>query len=290
MNFVIVTGMSGAGKSTVLKMFEDVGFYYADNLPPSLIPSFAELCIKREAGDGKVAIGIDIRGGKLFEDLNESLGQLDKMNMIYDILFLEAEDDVLITRYKETRRVHPLAKDGNITAGIDRERQLLSEVKQRATHTIDTSYLRTRQLKDKLVEIYVDGKHFNSLMVNIVSFGFKYGLPRESDLVFDVRFVTNPFYISSLKPLSGLDVLVKEFVFSNAVTTRFLKNLESMLHLLIPHYSSEGKNHLVISIGCTGGRHRSVAIAEELCNILGKSQYSVTVNHRDIDKDAAEVK
>jgi UPF0042 nucleotide-binding protein len=286
MNFVIVTGMSGAGKSTVLKIFEDVGFYCADNLPPSLIPAFAELCMKRDTGFNDVAIGVDIRGGKLFEDLNSGLAQLDKMDLLYDILFLESDEDVLITRYKESRRAHPLAKDGNITAGIERERQLLSEIKQRATNIIDTSFLRTRQLKDKITEIYCDGKHFNSLMINIVSFGFKYGLPRESDLVFDVRFVSNPFYIPSLKPLSGLDAAVREFVFGNTVSNRFIKGFEAMLHMLIPHYTSEGKNHLVISIGCTGGRHRSVAIAEELYAVLSKSQFSVTVDHRDLEKDA----
>jgi UPF0042 nucleotide-binding protein len=277
--------MSGAGKSTVLKIFEDVGFYCTDNLPPSLISDFAELCMKRDTGFNDVAIGIDIRGGKLFEDLNSGLAQLDGMDLLYDILFLESDEDVLITRYKESRRAHPLAKDGNITAGIERERQLLSEIKQRATHIIDTSFLRTRQLKEKITEVYCDGKHFNSLMINIVSFGFKYGLPRESDLVFDVRFVSNPFYIPSLKPLSGLDQAVREFVFGNTISNRFIKNFEAMLHMLIPHYTSEGKNHLVIGIGCTGGRHRSVAVAEELYNVLGKSQYSVTVNHRDIDKD-----
>ncbi len=289
MNFIIVTGMSGAGKSTVLKIFEDLGFYCADNLPPSLIPNFASLCLRQDIGIENVAVGVDIRGGKLFDDINAALAQLanKKANIKTDILFLESENDVLLTRYKESRRTHPLAKEGDITGGITRERQLLSDFKQRATHIINTSYMRTRQLKEKLVEIFIKGEIFDNLMINVISFGFKYGLPREADLVFDVRFIPNPFYIPDLKPLCGLDEPVRDYVLGSPISVQFLKSLESMIHFLIPHYTAEGKSHLVIGVGCTGGRHRSVTIAEALCVALDKSKCSVTINHRDVEKDTA---
>lgn len=287
MRFVVVTGMSGAGKSTVLKIFEDVGYYCADNLPPSLIASFAELCLHRDTSIERVALGIDIRGGKLFDDLFSGLLALDALGISYSILFLDASNEVLLNRYKETRHIHPLAKNDLTGAGINRERELLENVKQKATYIIDTSFILTRQLKEKIIAIFVDDARFDSLMINVLSFGFKYGIPDESDLVFDVRFLPNPFYIAALKPLTGLDGDVRDFVMNHDVSIRFLESLTQMLQILLPHYVAEGKNQLIISIGCTGGRHRSVALAYALHQALCGAGHSAILNHRDIDKDAA---
>lgn len=285
MRYVIVTGMSGAGKTTVLKIFEDIGYYCVDNLPPSLIANFAALCISRETGIQQVALGIDTRGGKLFEDLFSGLTALEALNVPYSILFLDSSNDVLLNRYKETRHIHPLAKHGLISAGITRERELLAEVKQKATYIIDTSFILTRQLKEKIIEIFMDDAQFDSLMINVLSFGFKYGIPDESDLVFDVRFLPNPFYERELKAMSGLDQEVRDFVMGHEVSVRFLESLTGMLSFLIPNYVAEGKNQLIISIGCTGGRHRSVTLAGELYRTLKTAGHSVILSHRDIEKD-----
>ena len=283
MQFVIVTGMSGAGKSTLLNIFEDLGYYCVDNLPPKLIHNLADFCLEGGAGIDRVALGIDSRGAKHFNDLFTSLEALDARHLPYTILFLEATDEVLLNRYKETRRSHPLSKGGTITDGIAKERQLLESVKQCATYIIDTSLMLTRQLREKVIEIYVDRKNFD-LIVHVQSFGFKYGMPMLADLVFDVRFLPNPFYIPELKLQTGQDEPVRAFVMESEISQKFLKDLTDMLLFLIPHYTKEGKNQLVIAIGCTGGRHRSVTIAREIHDALHDAGHSVVINHRDITK------
>ncbi len=284
MQLIIVTGMSGAGKSTVLKFLEDLGFFCADNLPPSLIPKLAEVCFRPGSDLENVALGIDIRGGNLFQDLFAELDAIKNENYTCSILYLDASDEVLQKRYKETRRSHPLAKNERVITGIEKERELLEEVKRRATYIIDTSQTLTRQLKEKLVEIFVENKNFTNLVITVMSFGFKYGIPQDADLVFDVRFIPNPFYIPELKEFSGNDLPVKEFVLSHEVSKMFLDKTIDMLEFLLPNYVCEGKNQLVIAIGCTGGRHRSVALASEINLALKSNGHYVNVNHRDIDK------
>ncbi len=286
MQFVIITGMSGAGKSLVLKFLEDIDFFCVDNLPPSLIPKFVELCKMPEVGIEKVALGIDIRGGKLFNDLLSCVSEIQNENNKISILFLDASDEILLKRFKESRRNHPLARGERLITGIMRERELLRDVKRRADYIIDTSYILTRQLKEKINDIFVENKNFKSLMITVLSFGFKYGIPSDSDLVFDVRFIPNPFYISELKHLTGNDIKVRDYVMEWEESKEFVKKLDDMISFLIPCYIKEGKNQLVISIGCTGGKHRSVTLANELFRLLQKSDYSVIINHRDIDKDA----
>ena len=284
MHIVIVTGMSGAGRTTVLKILENVGFYCVDNLPPSLIGSFAEICLDPANGINQVALGIDIRGGILFTDFFTGLADLDKLGLVYSILFLDASNDVLLNRYKETRHLHPLAKDGLVSVGINKERAKLEEVRRKASYIVDTSYILPRQLKEKIHAIFSENAAFNRFKVNVISFGYKYGIPDESDLVFDVRFLPNPFYNDALRPQSGLDPEVREYVMRHEVSIRFMESLLNMLHMLIPHYISEGKNQLIVSIGCTGGRHRSVAIAGDLHHSITQREQAVEVYHRDIEK------
>jgi len=283
MRIVIVTGMSGAGKTTALKIFEDAGFYVADNLPAPLLGDFAKFCLK-DGGITQVALGIDIRGGKMFTDFSMGLLELDKLGVAWSILFLDSSNEVLLNRYKETRHLHPLAKNDLVSVGISKERVLLEEVRARATYIMDTSGLLPRQLKIKMLDMFSE-KKTGTLLLNILSFGFKYGLPEESDLVFDVRFLPNPFYNAELKPMCGLDAAVREYVMSHDVSVRFMDSLFAMLNFMIPHYISEGKNQLIISIGCTGGRHRSVALSQELHKALSPHENPVEIHHRDIDKD-----
>ncbi len=286
MQFVILTGMSGAGKSLVLKFLEDIDFFCVDNLPPSLIPKFIELCGKPEVEIEKVALGIDIRGGKLFNDLLSFVSEIQNENHKINILFLDASDEILLKRFKETRRNHPLARGERLINGIMRERELLRDVKRRADYIIDTSYVLNRQLKEKINDIFLENKDFESLMITVLSFGFKYGIPSDSDLVFDVRFIPNPFYVADLKYLTGNDIQVRDYVMECEESRMFLDKLEDMVSFLIPNYIKEGKNQLVISIGCTGGKHRSVTLANELYRLLQKHGHSVIINHRDIDKDS----
>lgn len=286
MKFVILTGMSGAGKSTVLKFLEDIGFFCVDNLPPSLLPKFIELCSKPGMEIDQVALGIDIRGGKLFKDLFTCLSEIQNENHKFSILFLDASDEVLLKRFKESRRNHPLAKGERIISGIMRERELLKDVKEKADYIIDTSYILSRQLKEKINDIFLENKSFDSLMITVLSFGFKYGIPSDADLVFDVRFIPNPFYISELKPQTGNDIAVRDYVLGCEESLIFLDKLNDMISFLIPNYIKEGKNQLVVAIGCTGGKHRSVTLANELYSSLQKIGHSVIINHRDIDKDA----
>lgn len=284
MRIVIVTGMSGAGKTTALKIFEDAGFYAADNLPAPLLGDFAEFC-KRDGGITQVALGIDIRGGKMFSDFSLGLLELDKLGVAWSILFLDSSNEILLNRYKETRHLHPLAKNDLVSVGIAKERVLLEEVRGRATYIMDTSGILPRQLKIKIFDLFAVDENTGKLHINVLSFGFKYGLPEESDLVFDVRFLPNPFYNAELKPQSGLDAAVREYVMGHDVSVRFMDSLFGMMNFLIPHYISEGKNQLIVSIGCTGGRHRSVTLAQELCKALQSHGNPVAIHHRDIDKD-----
>ncbi len=286
MKFVIVTGMSGAGKTSVLKFLEDIDYFCVDNLPPAMLTKFAELCFEKGADIDKVALGIDIRGGKLFGDFFEVLEHLRDNGYNCDVLFLDATDEALVKRYKETRRRHPLSGKGSIDDGIKKEREVLKEVKAKADYIIDTTHVLTRDLKEQINAIFLDNKEFDSLIVSVCSFGFKYGIPLDSDLVFDVRFLPNPYYITELKPLTGLDSPVYDYVMGFEETKEFLNKLVDMVNFLIPQYKKEGKTQLVISIGCTGGKHRSVSVARALYDRLKSDKRSVVISHNDIEKDS----
>ncbi|OFI07491.1 glmZ(sRNA)-inactivating NTPase [Clostridium acetireducens DSM 10703] len=286
MRFVIVTGLSGAGKTQAIRNLEDLGYFCVDNLPPTLIPKFAEACFKTDGRIDKIALVIDIRGGKFFDHLFKSLNYLKNQGYKYEILFLDASDEVLIKRFKESRRKHPLSPDGRILKGIDLERKKLREVKDRADNIIDTSEFSTRQLREKITKIYSEeGQIETQLIITILSFGFKYGIPVDSDLVFDVRFLPNPYYIKELKHYSGNDETVKKYVMDFQVSKVFVEKLVDMLEFLIPNYIKEGKRQLIISVGCTGGRHRSVTISNVLYEALKLNGHKVNVEHRDIEED-----
>ncbi len=287
MRFVIVTGMSGAGKSTALKFLEDSGYYCADNLPVPLISKFVELLMLPDNEIEKAALGVDVRTGHSFDELGEALDELKKMGVAYEVLFLESSDEVLIKRYKETRRIHPLAGEGRVDVGIAREREALKPIKQQADYIFDTSQTLTRELKASLDRIFINNKAYKNLFVTVVSFGFKYGIPIDADLVFDVRFLPNPYYFEELKNLSGNDREVRDYVMSFKEADEFLDKLEDMLTFLLPNYIIEGKNQLVIAIGCTGGKHRSVTLANALYDRMSRHEdYGFKIEHRDIDKDA----
>lgn len=288
MKFIIITGMSGAGRSTVANYLEDLGFFCVDNLPPALIPKFAEIATQSESKMDMIALVIDIRGGVLLNDLFPALDYLKEAGFPYEIIFMEASDRALIKRYKETRRNHPLAPEGRLMLGINEERRVLQKIKSRSEHIIDTSNLTPRQLKEEIINIVDHGNTRKGIIINIISFGYKYGIPIESDLVFDVRFIPNPYYIDSMKRLTGKNETVKDYVFKFKETNEFLEKLLDMLDFLIPNYINEGKSQLIVSIGCTGGRHRSVAIAEALYKAFLDKQYRATVEHRDIEKDGKE--
>lgn len=282
MRFVIVTGMSGAGKLTAQKMMEDMGYYCVDNLPVPLIAKFVELILEPSQEITKVVLGIDVRADQSFDDVMNALEDLKKKGFPYEILFMEASDATLMKRYKETRRMHPLAMGGRVADGIAKERKILEKMKADADYVIDTSHLLTRELKEELDRIFINNKDYNSLMVNIVSFGFKNGIPADVDLVFDVRFLPNPFYIDELKAKTGNDKEVRDYVMSFPEAEQFLQKLTDMISFLIPNYIKEGKNQLIIGIGCTGGKHRSVTLANKLYEELkDKGSYGLTVSHRD---------
>ena len=287
MEIVIVSGLSGSGKTQAMRALEDLGYFCVDNLPPTLIPKFAEACGKGSEKVQKVALAIDIRGGEFFDDIYESFNYLSKQEYNYEVLFIEANDDVLVKRYKESRRKHPLAPDGRIIKGVDSERKKLSRVRDRANNIINTSKLTARELKQKITEIYgKEGQLETELAITVLSFGFKYGIPVDSDLVFDVRFLPNPFYIRELKPFAGTDKEIKDYVFSFDETNKFVDKLVDMLTFLIPNYKKVCKRQLIISIGCTGGRHRSVAIANKIYEVLKEKSFTVNIDHRDINEDA----
>lgn len=287
MRLVIVTGMSGAGKSTALKMLEDMGYFCVDNLPIPLMPRFVELFGRPEDENRKVALGIDVRGGQDFKGLEETLEEMDARETGYEILFLDAHDDVLVKRYKETRRQHPLSGSGRVDTGIAKEREKIAFLKMRATYILDTSKMLTRELRIELEKIFVKGQNFCNLFITVMSFGFKYGIPQDADLVFDVRFLPNPYYIDTLREKTGNEPEVQDYVMENDKSRIFLEKLKDMVSFLLPNYILEGKNQLVIAIGCTGGKHRSVTLANALYRILeAEENYGVRIEHRDIGKDA----
>ena len=283
MRFVIVTGMSGGGKSTAMKMLEDAGFYCADNMPVALIDKFAELLAMPNSGIQKAALGLDVRADQSFKDIKKIIASLQASQYSVEVLFLESSDQVLLKRYKETRRLHPLSSDGDIMKGITEERQLLASIRETADYVIDTTNLLTRELKAELDRIFVNNEKYNSLMINIVSFGFKHGIPQDADLVFDVRFLPNPFYLDELKHKTGLDKEVQDYVMAYSEAHEFLDKLSDMVSFLIPNYVKEGKYQLVVAIGCTGGQHRSVTLAGELFNrFRNQGEYGLTLRHRDV--------
>lgn len=284
MRFVIVTGMSGAGRTQASHCMEDMGYYCIDNLPPVLIDKFADICRHSQGKLEKVALVMDLRGGYLFEQLTEELSNLRKNGYEYEILFLDSNDDTLIKRYKETRRKHPLAAEGSITDGIKKEREILKSIRESSDYIIDTSNMTLGNLKKKITELFSWGENKENFMINVESFGFKFGMALDADLVFDVRFLPNPYYVPELKHKTGMDKDVADYVFADEVTHEFTKKLYDMVDFLVPQYTEEGKNNLVIAIGCTGGKHRSVAIAESLAKHLSEKNAAVTVSHRDIDK------
>lgn len=286
MRFIIVTGLSGAGKSEATNALEDMGYFCVDNLPPKLIKKFAEVCKQSKGSIDKVALVMDIRGGIFFDDLFESLSELSKEQFQYEILFLDTSDEVLVKRFKEKRRSHPLAPGGRVTTGIELERQKLRDVKDKADVIIDTSKYAIKDLREEMARKFGDKEMPEKQMaITILSFGFKYGIPVDSDLVFDVRFIPNPFYIPELKPFSGNDEPVKNYVMEQTETQTFLQKANDMFEFLIPNYQKEGKRQLIISIGCTGGRHRSVAIANSIYETLRANNHDVYIEHRDIKED-----
>lgn len=286
MRFVIVTGMSGAGKSTTLKTLEDMGYFCVDNLPIQLIMHFAEIAYTTDNDINNVAIGVDIRSGVYLEQLSECLIALKDSHYDYEVLFLDSNDDVLIKRYKETRRNHPLARNGRVEDGIKTERARIAFLRKEADYIIDTTSLLTRELKAELDKIFVENAEYSNFIVNVVSFGFKYGIPRDADLVFDVRFLPNPYYDLELRPLTGNDEAIQNFVMQHDEAEAFLDKITDLLEFLIPNYIKEGKNGLVIAIGCTGGKHRSVTLANGVFKELQALPYSAKIDHRDIEKDA----
>ncbi|MBA7510047.1 Nucleotide-binding protein YvcJ [subsurface metagenome] len=285
-NFVIITGLSGAGKSTALKNFEDLGYFCVDNLPTTLIPKFAEICLQLKYKIKKVALGIDIREGDFLDDLFSSLEELGKMGFSHQILFLEASNSVLVRRYSETRRKHPLDKEGrSILEVIIKERKRLMGIKERADKIIDTTTLTPQEFKQVVFSSFREVPELDTMNVSLVAFGYKYGIPVDADLVIDTRFLPNPHYIEKLRPLTGNNPEVSRFVLKSSVTQKFLRKYSGLLKFLIPYYIREGKSYLTIAVGCTGGRHRSVIVVNELNKFLGK-KYPVKTQYRDIEKSA----
>lgn len=283
MRFVIVTGMSGAGKRTALKMLEDAGFYCVDNLPVSLIEKFVELITMPMSEITKVALGLDVRSDQSFEQTTSVLKQLKEKGYQFEILFMEANAKSIIKRYKETRRVHPLAAEGRVEEGVRKEKAVLEGIRRHADYVLDTSNLLTRELKEELDRIFVKNEEYNSLMITVMSFGFKHGIPSDADLVFDVRFLPNPFYIDELKNQTGNDKAVQDYVMGFPEAGEFMDKLTEMLQFLVPNYVKEGKYRLVVAIGCTGGKHRSVTLANELYQRMkNHGQYGIKLYHRDV--------
>lgn len=281
-HFLIISGMSGAGKTQVVRTLEDMNFFCIDNLPATLIPKFAELC--RQTSEDRVALVVDIRGGQSFEKLLEVLDEMEASGQEYEMLFLDASDEALVRRYKETRRRHPLGERNSLLKNIARERELLDPVREKASHIIDTSALSPAELKEKIADYCGEGSAKSRFAIVVRSFGFKRGLPLDSDLVLDVRWLPNPFYVEELRELTGNDRPVAEYICRNAQTFQYLKLEEELLDFLVPQYINEGKAQLVISVGCTGGQHRSVFIANKLYEFLAGRGYSVEVTHRDIPR------
>ena len=287
-HLIIVTGMSGAGKSQAVKVLEDIGYFCIDNLPPVLIPKFAELCVKGGERVRHVALIADIRGGQFFDAMSQALQELRKQGVSYEIVFMEASDKVLINRYKETRRVHPLALHGRISQGIAEERKRLAALREKADFIIDTSSLKTSQLRDILRKRYALNTGRKGLTVTVVSFGFKHGMPIDADIVDDVRFLPNPYYVEEYRHKSGRVPAVRDYVQSFQVTQTFKEKWFDMIDFLLPNYEREGKSQLVIAVGCTGGVHRSVCMAEEMYRHLKETGIDVSIEHRDLAKNDVE--
>ncbi|MCI8830476.1 MAG: RNase adapter RapZ [Lachnospiraceae bacterium] len=287
MKLVIVTGMSGAGKTIALKMLEDLGFYCVDNLPISLTDRFAELVLESPGDIQNIALGIDIRSGEELSALGNTLKKWQENKMAFEILFLDAKDSILIKRYKETRRKHPLAGVGRIDEGIAKERERLAFLKKAADYIIDTSQLLTKELRQELEKIFIKNQGYQNLFVTVLSFGFKYGIPADADLVFDVRFLPNPYYVEELRQHTGEETPVQEYVKRGGTAEVFLTKIYDMLEFLIPNYVAEGKNQLVVAVGCTGGKHRSVTIAREIyARLVSHKELGVKLEHRDIEQDS----
>lgn len=285
MQFVIVSGLSGAGKSKAASFLEDLGFYCVDNMPADLIPQFAQLCLATKGRYERVALVTDVRANLTFDGLFKALDSLDQMRLQYTILFVEASTDVIIKRYKETRRKHPLTRDGSdLLEAVERERQLLEPIRNRANAIVDTSALSTAKLRGEIINLVAGDLKDRAMSVTVMSFGFKYGLPVEADLVFDVRFLPNPYYIADLKYKTGMDREVRDFVFSYQLTKDFVAKVEDLLAFCLPSYVDEGKTNLVIAVGCTGGKHRSVSVARELGDFVAKRGYATTLSHRDLGR------
>ena len=285
LTFVVVTGMSGAGKTQALRSLEDLGYFCIDNLPPALLPKVVELC-ERTEGQGKidrVAVGSDVRGGEFFDELEEALQGMQEEGVSHQILFLEADDETLVKRYKETRRRHPLS-EGTVLGAIQAERRRLAQLRLRSSIVVDTSHLSPHRLRQELQQLFGKDHTGGDFFITIVTFGFKHGLPLDADLVFDVRFLANPFYVRDLRPLSGQAPEVQEYVFASGVARSFMQRLDKLLNFLIPHYVVEGKSQLTVAIGCTGGRHRSLAVAERLTERMRKQGHTVLLDHRDMDR------
>lgn len=287
MKLVIVTGMSGAGKTIALKILEDLGFYCVDNLPISLIDRFTELVLESPGDIQNIALGIDIRSGEELSALGNTLKKWRENKTMFEILFLDAGDRILIKRYKETRRKHPLAGAGRIDEGIAKERERLAFLKKAADYIIDTSQLLTKELRRELEKIFIENEGYQNLFVTVLSFGFKYGIPADADLVFDVRFLPNPYYVEELRQHTGEEKPVQEYVKRGGTAEGFLTKVYDMLEFLIPNYVAEGKNQLVVAVGCTGGKHRSVTIAREIYTRLAShEELGVKLEHRDIEQDS----
>lgn len=283
--FLIITGLSGAGKSTAMKVFEDLGFFCVDNLPPALVPKFAELALTSDGRIRRAALAIDVRGGEFFDDLFTSLDHLEETGVEYQILFLDASDEVLVRRFEETRRKHPLAQAGGILEGIRAERERLQAVKERSDKILDTTALSVHDLRQEIMDTFVRGGREATLTVGVVSFGYKYGIPLDADLVLDCRFLPNPHYVEALRPLPGDSPEVRRFVLSQPSTQEFMRRLIELMDFLLPQYLDEGKAHLTVAIGCTGGKHRSVVLADDLGAYLEQRGFKVNLRHRDVRKE-----
>lgn len=283
MDVVIITGMSGAGKSVAVQSMEDLGYFCVDNLPHALLPKFLEIMKETNGKVKKVALVMDLRGGELFDKICDTLDDIASKDWIHsNILFLDAKDSVLVTRYKETRRSHPLSQGDSLITGLQKERELLQDVKMRASIILDTTELKPKQLREKIIESFSNEQQ-KGFSVSFTSFGFKYGMPLDADLVLDVRFLPNPFYIEHMRPMTGLDEEVSSYVLKFDETKEFLGKLIDLISFMLPQYKREGKNQLMIAIGCTGGQHRSVTLAEYLAEYY-KNDYVTNVSHRDIEK------
>ena len=285
LELVVITGLSGAGRTQAMQSLEDQEFFCVDNLPPTFLVKFAELCAQSRGKVSKAAIVCDLRGGEFFSSLSEALSNLEKEGFHLEVLFLDASDETLIRRYKESRRRHPLSPHGRVLDGIQAERLQLEELRIRADNIIDTSDLSSQQLRSQVAKLFGKAQGLEQMAVSVISFGFKYGIPMDADLVMDVRFLPNPFYVETLRPLTGEHTLVQEYVFGNPMAQEFMEKYLALLEYILPNYVKEGKTHLVIGIGCTGGQHRSVAIAERVGQFLRERHYTISVKHRDALKN-----